>query len=269
MLGGLSQLPIHLATLVTCPIFRTHPAHIAHAAATVSLMCEGRFSLGVGTGERLNEHVHGDHWPAFDVRCARLREAITLMRLLWHGDLTTWHGEHFVVENLKLYDAPVPAPPILVAADGPKSVQIAADLGDGLIVTDPDRDLIDTFRASGGGEKPVVSMLRVAAHEGEVEAAHILDKEWPVGALPGSAKVELAPPTHFEHLADMLPPRHDGVVLGLDPASHRAALEAYAGAGVDLVYNHQVGDHHDAFFDLYWGSGALAAEAREGVQEPV
>src|SRR5215213_5380586 len=146
VIGGLSQatsLPV--TTGVTCPTVRIHPAIIAQAAATSSVMLEGRFILGVGSGENLNEHILGDHWPETDVRREMLEEAIEVMRLLWQGGTQSWRGRHYTVEQARIYSLPDEPPEIFVAASGKKSIELAGKVGDGYIGLAPEAEHIDNF----------------------------------------------------------------------------------------------------------------------------
>src|SRR5687767_6204733 len=132
VIGALAEattLPV--TTGVTCPTVRIHPAIIAQAAATSRMLHEGRFQLGVGSGEALNEHILGGRWPEADVRLEMLEEAVEVMRLLWHGGQQSHRGRHYTVENARVYDLPDTPPPVLVSGFGPKAVRVAAKIGDG------------------------------------------------------------------------------------------------------------------------------------------
>src|SRR5581483_11208063 len=155
-LGGIAQATERLtvSTGVTCPLLRIHPAIVAQAAATVAAMMPGRFGLGVGAGENLNEHVAGAKWPPTDVRHEMLKEAVTVIRRLWEGGLQDFRGRHYQVDNARLYTLPEAPPPILVAASGPKAAQLAGRIGDGLVTTEPDAGLVETFRRGGAGARP-------------------------------------------------------------------------------------------------------------------
>src|SRR4029453_16645752 len=137
LVGGISGPTdeLELGTGVTCPLIRMHPALVAQAAATAATMMSGRFFLGVGTGENLNEHVLGDRWPPAAKRRAMLDEAVQLMRELWQGELTTFEGEHYRVENARIYTLPDEPISVLVAASGTKAAELAGRIGDGLIST--------------------------------------------------------------------------------------------------------------------------------------
>jgi G6PDH family F420-dependent oxidoreductase len=135
VIGGIAQATqrIRLGTGVTCPLIRIHPAIVAQAAATSAVMMDGRFFLGVGTGEELNEHVTGARWPGPDARLEMLEEAMEVLRLLWRGGYQTHRGKHYTVEQLKLYDAPAGAPPIVVAAAAPDAAELAARIRERLL----------------------------------------------------------------------------------------------------------------------------------------
>ena len=162
-----TDLPV--TTGVTCPTVRIHPAVIAQAAATSAVMLEGRFNLGVGSGEALNEHILGDHWPEADVRLEMLREAVEVMRTLWEGGQQSHYGHHYAVENARIYDLPDAPPPVIVSGFGPKAVRLAAEIGDGFATTSPDKDAIELYR-SEGGRGPVHAGTKVCFMADEEEA---------------------------------------------------------------------------------------------------
>src|SRR3954469_7943885 len=139
-----TSLPV--TTAVTCPTMRIHPAVIAQAAATSAVMHEGRFGLGVGSGEALNEHILGEHWPEADVRLEMLEEAVEVMRKLWEGGQRSHRGRHYTVENARVYDLPPDPVPVLVSGFGPKAVSLAAKIGDGYVTTEPDPEAIGLYR---------------------------------------------------------------------------------------------------------------------------
>ena len=141
VLGALANATerLELITGVTCPTMRYHPAIVAQAAATVASLAPGRFSLGVGTGENLNEHVIGAKWPKWETRAAMLEEAVSIIRELWTGETVDVEGKYFTVENARLYTLPEDPPPILVAAGGPKAAELAGRIGDGLVNFAPDK----------------------------------------------------------------------------------------------------------------------------------
>ena len=161
VIGGIAATTgLEVTTAVTCPTHRIHPAVLAQATATCSSMLRGRFRFGVGTGERLNEHVLGQHWPPARVRRSMLEEAIGVIRDLWSGEVVTHHGEHFTVENARIYTEPAGAVPILVSAFGPEAGDLAARIADGVVTTSPDRDLVEQYRTAGG-RGPSIATVKV------------------------------------------------------------------------------------------------------------
>ncbi|GBD14442.1 F420-dependent glucose-6-phosphate dehydrogenase [bacterium HR25] len=242
-----------LGTGVTCPTFRIHPAIIAQAAATAAAMMPGRFFLGVGSGENLNEHILGDHWPPADVRLAMLEEAIEVIRLLWQGGYVSYYGQFFTVEKARLYTRPDAPPPVVMAASGPRSLSLAGRLADGLIALAPDRRLVERFRAAGGTGKPCYAQVTVCWAETEEEAQRIAHRWWPVAVLKGQLQQELRLPVHFEQaVADVTEEEvARQIVCGPSAEKHLAALQQYIEAGYDYIYVHQVGPDQEGFFRFY------------------
>ena len=151
VIGAISQVcDLHVTTAVTCPTTRIHPAIIAQAAGTSAELLEGRFTLGVGTGEALNESIVGGPWPPLDVRLEMLEEAVALIRELWTGEVVTARGKHYAVDHARIYNVPDAPPEIFVSAFGPKALDLAARIGDGYIGTAADADLVDRFKAASG-----------------------------------------------------------------------------------------------------------------------
>src|SRR3954471_21460419 len=140
----------HVTTAVTCPTVRIHPAIVAQAAATSATLLDGRFTLGVGTGEALNEHILGDPWPGIEQRLSMLEESVAIMRELWAGGNVSYDGEHYVVDRARLYSLPDEPPAVLVSAFGPQAAQAAGRIGDGYINVAPDPDLLQAYRDAGG-----------------------------------------------------------------------------------------------------------------------
>jgi coenzyme F420-dependent glucose-6-phosphate dehydrogenase len=255
VLGGIAERTerLRVGTGVTCPLIRIHPAIVAHAAATAAVLLEGRFMLGLGTGENLNEHVLGNRWPAADERLDMLEEAVEVIRLLWEGGSQTHRGPHYRVENARLYDLPDRPPPILIAAKGERAGTLAGRVGDGLVGVAPDRDLIRTFEEAGGEGKPRYGQLHVCWAEDEAAARKVATEWWPNTSIPGELGVELPLPRHFEQAAEVV---REGdvagsVVCGPDPEAHLDAIRSYVDAGYDHVYLHQVGPDQEGFFRFY------------------
>lgn len=244
---------LRLGTGVTCPTMRTHPAVIAHASATAAALMPGRFFLGLGTGENLNEHVLGDAWQEGAVRLEMLAEAIEVIRLLWQGDYQSHHGRHYTVEQARLYTLPEAPPPIMVAAGKEDAAKLAATAGDGFIGTSPDEELLSQFEAAGGKGKPRFGQVTVCWAEDEASARKTALEWWPNAALPGELGQELALPRHFEEATQLVTEDDiaETVVCGPNPDAHREMIEKYAEAGYDHVYVHQVGPDQEGFLDFY------------------
>jgi G6PDH family F420-dependent oxidoreductase len=252
VLGGIAQATetLRVGTGVTCPTIRIHPAIVAQAAATSAAMLPGRFFLGLGTGENLNEHVLGDRWPEAEVRLEMLEEAIVVIRLLWQGGYQSHHGRHYTVEEARLYTLPDDLPPVYVAASKPNAAELAGRLGDGLISVAPDVELVEQFESAGGGGKPKLGQVTVCYAETEADARRTAREWWPNAAVKGGLSQELALPRHFEDAAEMVSEDDVAatVVCGPDPDGYVAQIEAYADAGFDHVYLHQVGPDQEGFF---------------------
>jgi coenzyme F420-dependent glucose-6-phosphate dehydrogenase len=244
---------LRVGTGVTAPILRTHPVIVAQAAATTAALMPGRFFLGVGSGENLNEHVIGRGWPRIDLRLEMLEEAIGLIRRLWSGDNVTHRGAHFTVEDARIFSRPEEPPPIMVAGSGERSVSLAGRVGDGLVAVGPSAEDIETFEAAGGAGKPRLGQVHVCWAESESEARRTALEWWPNGALPGALLRDLARPEDFEAAAELLGEEDVAatVVCGPDPERHLEAISAYASAGFDHVYLHQVGPDQEGFFRFY------------------
>ena len=199
VLGAIAAVTerIELATGVTCPIIRYHPAIIAQAAATMAAMMPGRFFLGVGTGEALNEHILGDRWPSSGVRREMLEEAVEVIRLLWTRRVATALRPSLHDRAGELFTSPDEPPPIIVSGFGPHSIELAARIGDGYITTAPDAEAVSRYREAGGSG-PVDGKMDVARCDGEAEARRLALETWPNSALEGEVAQVLPLPAHFE-----------------------------------------------------------------------
>src|SRR4051812_45156189 len=242
---------LRVGTGVTCPIIRTHPAIIAQAAATVADLMPGRFFLGVGTGEALNEHVVGEHWPPIDIRQDMLREAVEIVRNLWGGGQVDHRGEYFTVDNARIYTLPDEPPPIYMAAGGEDAAKIAGEIADGLISTSADEKLVNVFGDKNG--RPRYGQLAVCWAPTERQGIETAFKYWPTSALKGMYKAELPLPAHFKEAITTVREEDvaEQVACGPDVEKHVKALRKYIDAGYDHVYVHQIGYEQDGFFDFY------------------
>ena len=216
---------IELGTGVTCPLIRMHPALVAQAAATAASLMPGRFFLGVGTGENLNEHILADRWPSTRERRQMLEEAVGLMRKLWEGELTSWKGDWYHVENARIYTLPEEPVRVFVAAGGAEAAELAGRVGDGLIATAPKADLVAAYERAGG-EPPTYGSLTVCWAASEEEARRTALEWWPNAGLEGSLGQELPLPSHFEEAAAMVDEEAIAkrVVCGPDPEAHLEGL---------------------------------------------
>jgi G6PDH family F420-dependent oxidoreductase len=254
LIGAISQVTsLPITTFVTCPTVRIHPAIIAQAAATSSLLTGGRFVLGVGSGEALNEHITGQRWPAADVRLEMLEEAVAVIRELFSGRLITHRGPHYTVETARLYSRPAEPPPIYVSGFGEKAAELAGRIGDGYINVAPEAGLVRTFRDSGGGDKPALGGLKVAWDSDEGRARKTFHRLWPNDFLPGETAQLLELPRHFGAVSSLVTEDMVTAPCGPDPAVHRGAIREYLDAGFGEVFVQQVGGSAEGFFEFYAG----------------
>jgi G6PDH family F420-dependent oxidoreductase len=255
VLGGMAQATqrLHVGTGVTCPTMRYHPAMLAQMAATVGAMMPGRFFLGVGTGENLNEHILGARWPSAPERREMLEEAVGVLRLLWHGGEQSYRGRHYKVDHARIYDVPDPLPPIYIAAAGPLAAALAGGIGDGLIAVGPSPEVVKAFRAAGGAGKPCYGQAHVCWAPTDADARRVAHEWWPTAAVPGELGQELPLPRHFEQASERVTEDDvaEVVVCGPDPEAHVAKLQELAEAGFDHVYVGQVGPDQEGFFRFY------------------
>jgi coenzyme F420-dependent glucose-6-phosphate dehydrogenase len=238
-----------IGTAVTCPTVRQHPALVAQAAATCACLLPGRFFLGVGTGERLNEHILGDAWPSASIRREMLTEAVDLLRELWSGELTTFDGQYYTVDTARLYTLPTEAIPLYVAASGTEAAALAAEIGDGLIVAGDSRDALRTF-IDEGGEGPRLAEMLVNVEDNEDRALATVHERWPNPVIPGELNTELPLPRHFEQAASVTEPAdlRGKVLTGTNVDTYLSQISELSSAGYTHVFLHQVGTDQDAFF---------------------
>jgi G6PDH family F420-dependent oxidoreductase len=253
-LGGIAQVTdrLELLTGVTCPLIRIHPAIIAQAAATVADMLPGRFLLGLGTGEYLNEHITGAQWPPISKRQAMLAEAISIIRELWQGEYTTRYGDYYTVENAKLYTLPETLPPILVAASGTDSAELAGRHGEGLVSTSPNAEAVQVYTRAGGDPARVYGQLTVCWAKTKEEAVQTALKIWPNSSIPGQIGQELALPQYFGEVSQLVTPQEieKTIVCGPDPQPYLDKIDEYVKAGFTHVYLHQVGPNQEGYLDF-------------------
>src|SRR4051812_46423917 len=205
VIGAISEsTSLTVTTGVTCPTIRIHPVINAQAAATASVLLDGRFRFGVGSGENLNEHIVGVDWPDAETRLEMLEEAVDVIRALWSGEVTSHHGPHYTVRNARIYDLPDEPPPILVSGFGPKASALAGRVGDGYVNTAPDGDLVKTFEANGGAGKLEVAGGKVCYGTDEAAARRLAHRLWANAGVPGELAQELPTPQHFEQVISLV-----------------------------------------------------------------
>lgn len=255
ILGGIAQVTqtFRIGTGVTCPMIRIHPAIIAQAAATIGAMMPGRFFLGLGTGENLNEHITGEKWPAYDIRAEMLEEAIEIIRLLWAGGSQSYYGGYYTVENAQVYTLPDALPPIMVAASGKKAAEFAGRVGDGLITVAPEAEVAETFANAAGESRPMYGQVTVCWAADKQTAIKTAHEWWPNAGLGGELSQELPTPAHFEQAAQTVRAEDiaQAVICGNDPKQHLEAIQKYVDLGFQYVYVHQVGPDQEGFFNFY------------------
>jgi coenzyme F420-dependent glucose-6-phosphate dehydrogenase len=241
-----------LGTGVTCPMIRTHPAIIAHAAATSAALMPGRFFLGVGSGENLNEHVLGDKWPAADERLEMFEEAIEVIRLLWEGGFQSFRGEFYDVEQARIYTLPDEPPPLAIAASKPLAAELAGRLGDAFIGVAPDAEVVDKFDEAGGSGKPKYGQITACWAESEEAGRKTIAEVWPNAGLKGDLSQELATPVLFEQACELVREEDlESLPAGPDPEPYIEAAREYEQAGFTHIYFHQIGRDQEGFF-RFW-----------------
>lgn len=243
VLGALAATTdARLTTAVTCPTDRIHPAVIAQAAATTASLAPGRFSLGLGSGERLNEHILGGLWPPATIRLERLAEAVDVIRQLWSGETITHRGTHYTVDAARIFSLPAEPPPILISGFGPEATSLGADIGDGYINVQPDRELVAAYR-SAGGTGPAQGGVKICWAESADDAAKTAYRLWGFQGIGGQSAQELPSWTEFESLAEASSPEQvaEQVPCGPDPEHAATEIRKFIEAGFDEVYISQMG----------------------------
>jgi G6PDH family F420-dependent oxidoreductase len=255
VIGALARATpgMHVTTAVTCPTLRIHPAVIAQAAATSAVLLDGRFTLGVGTGEALNEHIFGDAWPEASDRRDMLEEAVGLIRALWSGGVHSHRGAHYRVEHARIYDLPENPPEIIVSGFGDASVDLAATIGDGYCTVHPDADSVERFRSKAERGKRVQGGLKVCFDNDEQQGRATAYRLWANDGLPGELAQILPTPAHFEQAVELVTDETATASMpcGPDLQAHVDAVRAYEQAGFDELYIQQIGPRQDEFFAAY------------------
>jgi coenzyme F420-dependent glucose-6-phosphate dehydrogenase len=254
VIGAIGQATerLRIGTGVTCPTIRTHPVVIAQAAATCAALMPGRFFLGLGTGENLNEHVTGARWPPPDERLELLEEAIEVLRLLWQGGEQTHRGKHYTVDHAEIYTLPDEPIEVAVAAAKPLAAELAGRAGDSLVNTVPDAEIVEAYR-SAGGTGPRYGQVRICFAEDEQEARETVFRLWRHSGLGGTINQELPRPSDFDAVAESvtLEMATEGVPCGPDAGPIVEQVRAWEQAGFDHICLHQVGADQEGFL-RFW-----------------
>jgi G6PDH family F420-dependent oxidoreductase len=264
VLGAVAQATerIELMSYVTCPIRRYHPAVVAQKAATVGLLSDDRFTLGLGAGENLNEHVVGD-WPHVEVRHDMLAEALEIIRSLLGGERLSFHGDFFTVPEARLWDRPERGVPMAVAAAGPQAAELAAQYGDGVIGTFPDGELLRTYQDAGGNGRRI-GQVPICYGPDEAECRRRAHEQWRWGGFGWHVLSELPEPAAFEQATETV--SEDDVAqkisCGPDVGRHVAAVREFVAAGFTDVALVQIGDDRQPEF-LDWAPRKLLPELRK------
>ena len=273
VLGGIAQVTkrVSVGTGVTCPIMRFHPALTAQAAATIAAMMPGRFFLGLGTGEYLNEHIYGDPWPEIDTRQEMLEEAIYVLRELWKGEEYSYEGTYYTIRDARIYTLPQELPPIYVAASGAESAKLAAEISDGLISTSSGDEVVKAFEKAGGLDKPCYGMIKVCWASSQEEAKETVKQWWPTSTISGALHSDLPTPKHFDDVVEAMgePKVPEDTILGPNPNSYLKAIQKLQENGYDHIYLHQIGPDQDGFFEFFKNELMPLLEKEELVQETV
>jgi G6PDH family F420-dependent oxidoreductase len=255
VLGALCEVTekVGIATGLTCPIIRYHPAIIAQAAATIGVMSEGRFTLALGAGERLNEHIVGYGWPPVHHRHEMLREAVEIMRGLWEGELYSHSGEHYEVENARIYDLPDEPVPIVIGISGKKSATLAGELDTGIMAVEAEPGLVKDWQAAGGGEGSRYCELSFAYARTEKEGLAIAHECLRFGALGWEVLAELPGVKNFEGATKYIKPEDlkDSIPHGPDPEPYVEHIKKAVNAGFDHIVLMGAGSDQAGFIRFF------------------
>jgi len=256
-----SRIP--LMTYVTCPIRRYHPVVVAQKAATVALLAEGRFTLGLGAGENLNEHAVGGGWPLPAVRHEQLREAIEIIRALWRGGDVRYRGRHYQVDRARVWDLPDTPPPLGVAVSGPDSCRLAGELADLMIAIEPRPELGQAFDAAGGAGKPRYGQLAVSYDQSEKVARQRAWEQFRWSAGSWRVNAELPDAAAFDAASASVSPEElaEKVPCGPDVERHLEAMAQFRDAGYTHLALVQIGGEHQEAF-VAWAAEQLLPAAR-------
>lgn len=241
---------IGLMTAVTCPILRYHPALVAQAAATMAVLSQDRFTLGLGAGERLNEHVVGVGWPGTGERHARLSEAIDIITGLLAGELSNYRGTYYSLDRARLWDRPGRPPRVVMAAGGVEAARLAGRKCDGLVVTQPEAELAEAF-AGAGGSGPRYAEVAMCYAKREDEARRTAHRYFRWSAT--GVQADVPDPEGFAAASRHVPAEVVAQIVSCGPAPerHLETIDRYVRAGYDHLILVQVGPDQESFFEFF------------------
>jgi len=270
VLGAVAQATerLPLMTFVTCPTRRYHPALVAQMSATMALLAPGRFTLGLGAGENLNEHVIGGEWPAVDQRHDMLEEAAGIIRTLWTGEEVTWRGMHFDVVKARVFDVPETPPPLGIAVSGPASCRIAGEHADVMIAVEPNEALCAAYDAAGGAGKPRYGQQPMSYDTDEQTAITRAHEQFRWFGAGWAVNAELPGPAAFDAASQFVRPEDVAAAMpcGNDVGAVVKAVQPWANAGFTHLALLQIGEHvQDGYLD--WSARELLPALRAAFPE--
>ena len=255
ILGAVAQATstIKLATMVTCPIMRYHPAIVAQMAATMGVLSQGRFTLGLGAGERLNEHITGQGWPAVSQRHEMLREAVEIIQSLWQGGYVSYQGAYYTVEDAQVFDLPSEPLQLFIAAGGPRAARLAAEAGGGVCMTEPKVDIVEAFKSAGGDGEQVWGQIVLswdASEEAGLKTAH---DQFRFAAGGWKVQSELPNPINFDAATKNVRPEDlaASIPTGPDPTKHKQGIDGFLEVGTQYLAVAYPGTDYQGFMKFW------------------
>lgn len=255
ILGAIAQATstIKLATMVTCPIMRYHPAIVAQMAATVAVLSDDRFTLGIGSGERLNEHIIGEGWPSVTIRHDMLREAIDIIKSLWEGEYTSYQGEYFSVDDARVFDLPHEPIPMFTAAGGIHAAQLAAQSDTGLCVTEPKKEIIESYLAKNGQAENIWGQIVLSWDNDETQGLKTAYEQFRFSAGGWKVQAELPNPVNFDAATKNVRPEDlaENIPAGPDVKKHLEGIRAFQDAGIQNLAVAYPGNDPEGFMQFW------------------
>lgn len=247
---------VELMTYVTCPTIRYHPAVVAQKAATLQLLSDGRFTLGVGSGENLNEHVVGEGWPAVLARQDMLVEALEIIRELHSGDLVTYDGQYFRVDSARIWDCPDDGVPIGVAVSGDAGIERFAELAEHLIAVEPDAELVASWNeahplgGSESGESRKIGQIPISWDPDADTAVARAHEQFRWFGGGWAVNADLPTPAGFAAASQFVRPEDvaESIACGPDLDALAQSVRPYLDAGFTDLAIVQIGDEQQDRF---------------------